>query len=229
MNRIHESKAPTQNVGGPRRTAPAQIAKRTPTTPGRRGVLMALALASIVWSGTGNAQAQTATSLELHLPSTLLVKGEADSGQIVLCANELGNPSAWVPCTSVTLSALGIGTVEFSATQAPKRFYRTLLATAGLSYIPAGTFTMGSPPGEAERDAWEGPQTQVTLTRPFWMGKHEVTQGEYLAVMGDNPSFFNGVQVSVDYGTDLNRPVESVTWNDATNYCARLTDRERQA
>ena len=51
------------------------------------------------------------------------------------------------------------------------------------------------------------------------MGKYEVTQGEYLAVVGSNPSFFNGVQTNWpagDYGTNLSRPVEQVSWNDAT-------------
>jgi formylglycine-generating enzyme required for sulfatase activity len=50
------------------------------------------------------------------------------------------------------------------------------------------------------------------------MGKYEVTQGEYVAMMGSNPSSFTG---------NLNRPVEQVTWYEATNYCARLTAQER--
>jgi len=66
----------------------------------------------------------------------------------------------------------------------------------------------------------EGPQTAVTISRGYWMGKYEVTQGEYLAVTGSNPSSFTG---------DTNRPVERVSWEDATNYCARLTQRERLA
>jgi len=70
------------------------------------------------------------------------------------------------------------------------------------------------------------------------MGKYEVKQGEYEAVMGDNPSWFNGVrqvrdpesetEIDVDY-TDPNRPVETVSWDDATAYCAALTERERLA
>jgi formylglycine-generating enzyme required for sulfatase activity len=57
---------------------------------------------------------------------------------------------------------------------------------------------------------------------------------EYLAVMGSNPSFFNGLQTNfpappggTNYGTDLTRPVEQVNWYDATNYCGQLTQRER--
>jgi formylglycine-generating enzyme required for sulfatase activity len=80
-------------------------------------------------------------------------------------------------------------------------------------FLPPGTFTMGSPPNEMGRDSDEGPQTAVTLTRGFFIGKYEVTQGEYLAVIGSNPSHFTG---------DLNRPVERVSWFNATNYCGQL-------
>ena len=52
------------------------------------------------------------------------------------------------------------------------------------------------------------------------MGQYEVTQGEYRGLMGRNPSHFSG---------DLNRPVEQVTWNDAVDYCAAMTTRERNA
>lgn len=87
-------------------------------------------------------------------------------------------------------------------------------------WIPCGTFTMGSPDGEPGRQLREGPQTRVTISQGFWMGKHEVTQGEYQAVMGNNPSYFTG---------DLSRPVEQVTWFDCVAYCAALTARERNA
>ena len=78
---------------------------------------------------------------------------------------------------------------------------------------------MGSPTNEPARYDNETQHT-VTLTKGFCMGKFEVTQAEYLAVMGSNPSYFTG---------DLSRPVEQVSWNDATNYCAQLTERERSA
>ena len=100
---------------------------------------------------------------------------------------------------------------------------------------------MGSP--EDEEGRWktlntEGPQTAVTISRGYWMGKYEVTQTEYEGVMGNNPSYFNGVrqvwdpesgtEIDVDY-TDPNRPVEAVSWDDAVAYCAALTGRERLA
>ena len=60
----------------------------------------------------------------------------------------------------------------------------------------------------------------VTITRDFWIGKHEVTQAEFAAVVGRNPSHFTG---------DSNRPVEKVTFFDASNFCATVTLRERKA
>jgi len=61
--------------------------------------------------------------------------------------------------------------------------------TMKLVLIPAGTFVMGSPPDEEGRDAGEGPQHEVTIGRPFYMGVHEVTQEQYEAVTGKNPSY----------------------------------------
>jgi formylglycine-generating enzyme required for sulfatase activity len=60
----------------------------------------------------------------------------------------------------------------------------------------------------------------VTITHDFWIGKFEVAQGEFMAVLGRNPSHFTG---------DSNRPVEKVTFFDATSYCNALTRRERAA
>jgi formylglycine-generating enzyme required for sulfatase activity len=104
---------------------------------------------------------------------------------------------------------------------------------AGLVWIPAGTFTMGSPLTELDRDDNEGPQMVVTLTRGFWMGKRPVTQAEYEDVMGYNPSFFIGIRnwpsPGIDYGNEPDRPVEQVEWDDAVAFCAALTERERAA
>jgi eukaryotic-like serine/threonine-protein kinase len=80
--------------------------------------------------------------------------------------------------------------------------------------IPGGTFTMGSPSTEKERSNDEGPQHQVTI-QPFYLGKFEVTQAQYEAIMGSNPSNFKGA----------NRPVEKVSWNDAVEFCKRLSQK----
>jgi len=80
---------------------------------------------------------------------------------------------------------------------------------AGIQFvwIPAGTFMMGRYAGEQDSNSDEDPQHQVTLTQGFWMGKYEVTQAQWQAVMGSNPSYFTG---------DMSRPVESISWDDIT-------------
>jgi formylglycine-generating enzyme required for sulfatase activity len=74
--------------------------------------------------------------------------------------------------------------------------------------VSGGTFTMGSPSNEANRDNGEA-QHQVTISAAFYIGKSEVTQKEWVAVMGSNPSSFKGD----------NLPVEQVSWYDAIEYC----------
>ena len=126
---------------------------------------------------------------------------------------------AWSPLGAVTNSLGAIAFTDVTAGLSPQKFYHALQngPPANMVFIPPNTFTMGSPTNEQDRAADEGPQTTVTLTRGFWMGKYEVTQAEYLSVMNTNPSPFPG---------DLSRPVSSVSWPDATNYCAKLTQRE---
>ncbi len=81
--------------------------------------------------------------------------------------------------------------------------------------IPAGTFIMGSPPGETpfEKDAAQEKQHKVTISRPFYMGKYEVTQAQYQQVMGGNPSIHKGD----------NLPVHNVSWQDAQTFCDKLS------
>jgi formylglycine-generating enzyme required for sulfatase activity len=87
-----------------------------------------------------------------------------------------------------------------------------------MRWCPAGTFTMGSPGGEAGRYDDET-QHRVTLTRGFWMGETEVRQGLWRDVMGENPSCF----MSGD-----NYPVENVSWNDCQAFVQALNARYPQ-
>jgi len=87
--------------------------------------------------------------------------------------------------------------------------------TMDLVLIPAGEFMMGSPASEAQRGSDEGPQHRVRITQAFYMGKCEVTQSQYERVMGTNPSRFKGAD----------NPVETVSWNDATEFCRKLSQR----
>jgi formylglycine-generating enzyme required for sulfatase activity len=84
-----------------------------------------------------------------------------------------------------------------------------------MAYIRPGTFTMGSEYGDGN----EKPLTRVTLTQGYWLGKTEVTQAQWEALMGSNPSNFKGAD----------RPVEQVSWNDAIEFCRKLAERERSA
>jgi len=80
--------------------------------------------------------------------------------------------------------------------------------------IPGGTFIMGSPENEAGRNSNESPEHQVTVPS-FFMGKYQLTQAQYQAIMGSNPSAFKG----------NNRPVEQVSWNDAVKFCEKLSQK----
>ena len=83
--------------------------------------------------------------------------------------------------------------------------------------IPAGTFQMGSPVSEEGRRAREGPIHPVTISQPFYMGKYEVTQAQWRAVMGGNPSQFSNCDAC---------PVDSLTWNDTQDFLRALNLRE---
>ena len=78
--------------------------------------------------------------------------------------------------------------------------------------VPMGTFTMGCNPGDAECGGDENPAHQVTLTNAFYMGKTEVTQAQWTAKMGSNPSYFSGSSDSPS------RPVEEVSWDTIQNF-----------
>ena len=85
-----------------------------------------------------------------------------------------------------------------------------------LVYVPADEFMMGSPSSEQHRDSDEGPQHRVNISKSFYIGVYEVTQAQYKAMIGINPSRFKGD----------NLPVENVSWNDATEFCRKLSHKE---
>jgi formylglycine-generating enzyme required for sulfatase activity len=89
-------------------------------------------------------------------------------------------------------------------------------------WVPSGTFTMGSPTTEAGRQADREDEHNVSLTQGFYLGKYEVTQAQYEAVTGTNPSEFNATG-------NGNRPVEKVNWTEAVTFCTQLTSQEHAA
>jgi len=80
-----------------------------------------------------------------------------------------------------------------------------------LVYIPAGSFTMGSPENEKGRDSDESPQHQVTISQGFYLGETEVTQAQWEKVMKENPSYFKNAGVDA--------PVENVSWDMCQAFC----------
>jgi formylglycine-generating enzyme required for sulfatase activity len=103
---------------------------------------------------------------------------------------------------------LALALVPFWAVQAQQQ------VPIGMVKIPGGTFTMGSPASEADR---EDDEVQHTVrVAGFFLGKYEVTQKEYRALMGTNPSVFKGD----------NLPVENVSWYDAIEYCNARSRKE---
>ncbi len=104
-----------------------------------------------------------------------------------------------------------------------------------LAYIPPGKFQMGSPQGEKERESVaKGSELQheVELTKGFYLGVYAVTQEEYETVMGKNPSWFCADSDGKDKVAGINTsrfPVESVNWEEAMEFCRKLSAKEGKA
>jgi len=90
--------------------------------------------------------------------------------------------------------------------------------TIKLVLIPPGKFVMGSPETEPARLPFEGPQHAVTITKAYYMGVTEVTQAQYQAIMGNNPSTFKVPD----------HPVDNVSWNDSAKFCAKLSEKTKK-
>ena len=103
-----------------------------------------------------------------------------------------------------------------------------------LARIPAGEFLMGSADTDPGARDDEQPQHSVQISRPFYMGVYEVTQGEFEAVMGINPSSFSRSGLLKDAPADLDGsrfPVDGITWFESVEFCRRLSEssKEKQA
>ena len=93
--------------------------------------------------------------------------------------------------------------------------------TMEMVWIEPGTFTMGSRSSESGRDSDEGLQHQVTITKGFWLGKFEIAQGEWEAVMGTRP--WAGQSYVQE---NPNNPAVYISWNDVQAFVAKLNEVE---
>jgi formylglycine-generating enzyme required for sulfatase activity len=115
---------------------------------------------------------------------------------------------------STSITSPSIGSISRPGTNSGDRAELTLPGGVKMAFrwCPPGSFTMGSPPSEAGQDTDEN-QVQVRLSRGFGMAETEVTQAQWRAVMGTDPSSFKGD----------NLPVEQVSWDDAVEFCRKLS------
>ena len=109
-----------------------------------------------------------------------------------------------------------------SAEQAMAQADKELSNSIGMKLvlIPKGTFQMGSPESEEGHEKNET-HHEVTISENYYLGVTEVTQEQYKKVMGTNPGRFQGEEIS---GDSSNHPVEQVSWDDAVEFCKKLSD-----
>ncbi|MDA7510622.1 formylglycine-generating enzyme family protein [Verrucomicrobia bacterium] len=184
------------------------------------------------------------SSLSIGLVPKLTISGSPGTSKVLQWSESLGEGANWHYFTNVVMRTSEEIVVDLFP-GAASRYYRLGEAedlpgfgsepVSGQPYIipdlalelepiPEGSFTMGSPEDEKDRRSDEGPQTSVTISQPFWLAKHEVTQRQYEVIMGNNPSRF----LSLDNRRDA-APVDSISWNLAVDFCRRLTEREAAA
>lgn len=163
--------------------------------------------------------------LDLGRGNSVTLMGEIGSTHELQSAEALGDGQAWASLGSVVLT--NSTWISTHASTSSQRYYRALLrgcerpaAPAGMVWLPPGVFQMGTPASDQDFFANEGPQTTVRLSQGFFLGRKEVTQGEYAALAGTNGSTFKG-------NPDL--PVETVSWSEAVAFCDKLTQREQAA
>src|SRR5260370_24671869 len=149
-----------------------------------------------LWAVAPRASAQTRPSLGLRFSAgkpTMSLTGAVGPVYSIQYAAVLSSMNRWVDRTRLQAQGAGNVWTDPSAPTPGQRFYRAVSVAApadtNLVFIQPGTFTMGSPTNEAERGSGEV-QHIVTISRGFWMEKFLVTQGNYLAVVGSNPSYF---------------------------------------
>jgi formylglycine-generating enzyme required for sulfatase activity len=165
-------------------------------------------------------------SIRLAQGAELAVSGDVGSTNRVEFTTALSPTAVWQTLTNFTLRTSPTWINDVSVKQNSQRFYRVVTASAPftapawLVYLSPGSLFMGSPESDPDLTDFETPVSKVTLQNGFWMDKYEVTQARFQAVTGRNPS---------SDPSDPDLPVDSVTWQEAVEFCALLTGQERAA
>ncbi len=205
-------------------TAQSEFSVQHPTS----SIVAALALL-VPLAATPTAYPQAPASLGIETYAGLAINGTVGTVFAIEYVRDLvkTNENDWHCLAFFQLPATNHLWFDQTLPVRGQRFYRAVQfeQPTNMVFIPPGTYKEGSPDSEPDPCACEHPQTTVIISRGFWMGIYEVTQEEYRALMGTNPSYFNGG----NYGIDLRRPVERVSWDDANNYCDRLTKQQLAA
>ena len=123
---------------------------------------------------------------------------------------------AWVGCSTTEPA-------KIPARNAGEVMVDTLLGRTPIEFvwIEPGTFIMGSPESGAQRGPNEGPQHQVTISQGFWLGKYEVTQGQWEAVMGTRP--WAGEE---DVRSNANHSAVYISWEEVQQLIQKLNQAE---
>jgi len=174
------------------------------------------ALPSTVSASIGNFSRGNVTWSPTHSPFRA---GQTYTASITLTANN-----------GYTLTGLTTATINGSAATISNNTGSTVTLTCQFHIIEmvsihGGTFTMGS---SDSLDYLASPPHHVTISKGFYMGKYEVTQEQYQAVTGLNPSYFHGGNGREPTSGEIQgrRPVESLSWYDAIVFCNRLSIKE---
>ncbi len=135
-----------------------------------------------------------------------------------------------VPFVAAPLVAQPASDEPKAISDKPERAHKGITNSIGmkLNLIPAGEFMMGSPKSETSHKDSER-RHRVVITKPYYLGVHEVTQSQYEQVMGKNPSCFSktGSGKKQVAGLDTSMfPVETVSWQDAMEFCRKLSAKE---
>ena len=173
------------------------------------------------WSRAENYLERAASVSETD-ERVLAVRDELRKARTKMTTSTTSMTTAYVPApTTTTTTTAYVPTPTTTTMIKPSAGHQNLPKSGhnsiGINFVfcPAGSFMMGSPANHGYAD--ERPQHKVTISQPFYIGVNEVTQEQYMRVMDTNPA---------NHQTDTHNPVEQVTWDQAVEFCRRLTAME---